>query len=257
MATSENSIVDLDRSETWPHEVLEQIGPNLVEIAAEYAAQLEYDLSAEKWFTPSPQAPRTDAAKEVIEKAMEHRRIRVFHATRLLEGNSILSEGLHPLDLARQIDCVRGELACRGFTNEVAALDAISLETDLNDQSYACRQNQVWFTPLRRYLHDGGCDVFFDHWGGEAIQRITQYDERLKSAICSLGNPSVVVANIPAFGACLFSGRRLPLTMLSLMLETAGLRDSGIEGWDVLLKQAVPPDWIEAVVLRTDPSIAV
>lgn len=247
--------VDLDRMATWPQDMLGEITPHISKIAAERAAQYEFDKSGDRWFKPSPPTPQTDDALRIINTAMSERRLRVFHATRLLDADAVLAEGLRPLNLSSQIAVVRNELAKRQLHNEVTELDTALKDANLASQFYTCREQQVWFTPLRRSLHDGGCDIFFEHWGGEAIQRLTQSQAQLTSAIRSLGNPTVVVGNIPAFGACVFSGLRLAPAMLSLMLEHAG-HEFFVESWDVLLKRDVPPAWIEAVLPHNDTCLA-
>lgn len=249
------SVVDLDRKPTWPQEVYLQITPHLPEIAAERAAQNAFDMSGDRWFKPSPPSPRTDNALQIINAAMAGRQLRVFHATRLLEANSVLAQGLRPLNLVNQMAAVRSELVHRQLHKEVRELDEALREANLASQSYACREQQVWFTPLRRSLHDGGCDIFFEHWGGEAVQRLTQSKAQLTSAIQNLGSPAVVVGNIPAFGACVRSALHLAPAMLSLLLEDAGY-DFCVESWDVMLKQAVPADWIEAVLSPDDQFLA-
>lgn len=256
MQMSSNSrVVDLDRMATWPQDIRSYITPHIAEIAVERAAQNDFDISGDRWFKPSPPSPRTDDASRIINASMSNHQLRVFHATRLLDADAVNVEGLRPLDIKSQIALVRTELARRELHDEVAELDAAVSAADLSSQSYACREQQVWFTPLRGSLHDGGCDIFFEHWGGEAIQRLTQSKATLTNTIRTLGSPAVVVGNIPAFGACLFSDLRLAPAMLSLMLEHAGY-DFCIESWDVLLKRDVPPEWIEAVLPHNDPRLA-
>ena len=252
----QSPVVDLDREATWPQQVLHEITPHICEIIAERTAHNEYDLSGDRWFKPPPPSSRTDDAFAIINAAMSDQQIRVFHATRLLDKHAVLTEGLRSLHLINQIAVVRGELAERGLYHEVDQLDAAVDEANLASQFYACREQQVWFAPLRRALSDGGCDIFFEHWGGEAIQRLTHSKVQLTNAICTLGDPAVVVGNIPAFGACEFSAARLAPTMLSLMLEREGCEFS-VESWDVLLMRDVPPELIEAVLPRNDPSLAI
>jgi hypothetical protein len=256
MQMSSNSrVVDLDRMATWPQDIRSHITPHIAEIAVERTAQNDFDMSGDRWFKPSPPTPRTDDALRIINASMSDHQLRVFHATRLLSADAVIVEGLRPLDLKSQIARVRTELARRELHDEVAELDAAVSAADLSSQSYACREQQVWFTPLRRSLHDGGCDIFFEHWGGEAIQRLTQSKATLTKTIRTLGSPAVIVGNIPAFGACERSALRLAPAMLSLLLEHAG-HEFSIESWDVMLKRNVPADWIEAVLPHTHPSLA-
>jgi hypothetical protein len=128
---------------------------------------------------------------------------------------------------------------------------------DLTNPFFATREGSVWFTPMRRYLHDGGCNVFFEHWGGEAIQRFAAMGSpKLEAAIRSIGTAAVAVAHIPAYGWCRFSPTRLAPTMLDLMLERVAPDEVHTPGWDVLVKQTVPPCCIERVLPPTDPYVA-
>jgi hypothetical protein len=135
-------------------------------------------------------------------------------------------------------------------------IDDLLAGVDLEDDFIRGREGQVWATPLRRLLHDGGCDVFFKHWGGEAIQRLAHTASAdLEAKIRSLGAPAVVTFNIPAFGCCARSDYRLAPTMLGLMLERASLIERNYEIWDVLLKRPIPTEWIESVLPNDDPSL--
>jgi hypothetical protein len=40
------------------------------------------------------------------------------------------------------------------------------------------------------------------------------------------------------------------------MLERAGLAEKSWEAWDVLVKQAIPAEWIESVLPKDDVTLA-
>jgi hypothetical protein len=109
---------------------------------------------------------------------MADRRIKIFHATRLLDFDTVRHEGLRPLDLNHQINTMRAALLAAAQFASVSDIDALIATVNTNDEFFRGREGQVWATPLRRLLHDGGCDVFFDHWGGEAIQRLAAMASR-------------------------------------------------------------------------------
>jgi hypothetical protein len=73
------------------------------------------------------------------------------------------------------------------FAREIDALIAkVGIEIDF----FRGREGQVWGTPLHRFLHDGGWDVFFRLWGGEAIQRLAAMPSpELEAVIQSVGIP--------------------------------------------------------------------
>ena len=75
-------------------------------------------FSGDRWHKPSPPAPATKEADQIIHREMADRRIRVFHATRLVDFDSVRSEGLHPLDHDRQIEFMKSGLVAAGrFTS--------------------------------------------------------------------------------------------------------------------------------------------
>jgi hypothetical protein len=249
--------VDLDRELSWPAGIITEIAPLLPSILAEREATLAFDLSSDRWFSSGPPTWSTKAAHRIINREMAGRRIRVFHATRLLDFDAVRREGLRPLDLKHQINTMRNALVATGQFGSLNDIDELIAMVDIEDEFFRGREGQVWATPLRRFLHDGDCDVFFKHWGGEAIQRLAaMVSPELEVGIQSLGAPAVVTASIPAFGCCNFGEWRLAPTMVALMLERARQIESSREAWDVLVKQAIPAEWIESVLPKDDVTLA-
>lgn len=245
--------VDLDRAQSWPDAILTEVTPLLSSILAEREATLTFQLSGDRWFNAEPPTPCTKAAHSIINREMADRWIKVFHASRLLDFDAVRREGLRPLDLGHQIKTMQELLLATGRFTSGNEIEALIATVDIQDSFFRGREGQVWATPLRRFLHDGGCEVFFKHWGGEAIQRLsTMASPQLEAAIQSLGTPAVVTASIPAFGCCSFSDRRLAPTMIGLMLERAGHIERSWEAWDVLVKQTIPAEWIESVLPKDD-----
>jgi hypothetical protein len=248
--------VDLDRELSWPAGIITEITPLLPRILAEREATLAFDLSGDRWFSSCPPISSTKAAHGIINREMADRRLRVFHATRLLDFDMVRREGLRPLNLDYQIETMQKLLLATGQFASVSEIDELIAMVDIKDNFFRGREGQVWATPLRRFLHDGSCDVFFDHWGGEAIQRLAAMaSPRLEVGIQLLGAPAVVTASIPAFGCCSFAEWRLAPTMVELMLERASQIKGSPGAWDVLVKQAIPAEWIESVLPKDDVTL--
>lgn len=249
--------IDLDKEQSWPTAIIAKVAPLLPSILSERQGTTAFELSGDRWHSPAPPTLSTKAAYGIINHQMADRRIKIFHATRLLDFDSVRHGGLRPLDLDHQISTMRAALLAAGQFASASEIDALIATVNTNDDFFRGREGQVCATPLRRLLHDGGCDVFFDHWGGEAIQRLAAMASRqLVTGIQSLGAPAVVTASIPAFGCCAFSEWKLAPTMVRLMLERAGMTQKCWEAWDVLLKQAIPAEWIESVLPKDHPSLA-
>lgn len=248
--------VDLDDFTTWPSDIVPLVQDALTDLIAEREAMRAFDLSSDRWFKPSPPQPATDRIAEHVAEAMAGQHIRVFHATRLLDAQQVLRQGLKRLSIAERIAAIENLTARGPLAPFSASLQRLLNDADLRD--YRSREGQVWFTPLRRNLHDDGCDVFFDHWGGEFVERLLCHsDAGLRKAIQNIGTPLVVMASIPAFGCCQGCGDlQLIPTMVDLAIEAEGMARYAVSGWDVMLKQDVPPEWIVGVFDRDALEVA-
>ena len=248
-------IIDLDAVASWPTGLLDMLRSDIPSLNKEREAQRVYDVSpsTDRFFGRRPLRPVWDAATAYIERHAAAWDLRVFHATRLLDGHDIWQNGLRRLDLAERLGSVKAALTAAGLTK--GHIEALALPRD--DPAFTDgREGVVWFTPLRAALHDGGCDVFFEHYGGEAIQRIAESasNSALK-AVQALGAPAVVVTTIPASGWCLFADGRLAQTLIELFLQAEGGREASDYGWDVMVERDVPADRIEAIVAPTDAMV--
>jgi hypothetical protein len=248
-------LVDLDDRETWPAAVLELLRASLPELAREREKERAWDLYEGPGSKPDPPAtPRTGRVKEEITLLMEAVDLRVFHATRLLDPRDVLADGLRPLSFDERILRLK-ELCASGQLAGERDLDKCMAAADLADDLWSIRAGKVWATPLRRYLYDGGCDVFFEHWGGEFVQRLVESSPTLLGGIRRLGSPFVVVIKAPILSWCGAARGRLAPTMIDLALRASG-HDASVGAWDVQGNSAVPPEWIEAVEPPGAPLVA-
>lgn len=239
-------IIDLDDLSSWPKVILDDLESRIDEIIKELDADHKFHMSADKWIKSPPLKPNYAAAIKHINNEVADKRLRVFHATRLISPEDIFKNGLKALSISERIKSLEG-LSANGplskFKNEIPNL------INFSDRDFIeCRKGQVWFTPLRRFLHDGGCDIFFEHWGGEVIQRLaSMHSEELEAAIKEYGSPYVVIANIPCFGWCEFADLRLAKTMIDVFIEHVD-QEHTIGAWDVMIKRDIPNDCIEDIL---------
>lgn len=248
-------VIDLDRRETWPAQVCEEIDKRVADLIRERLEQRAYDLSGDRWHKSSPPKPSTDLVTDLINRTMASKRLRVFHATRLLGFDEIRKNGLRTLRYAERIERLK-QLAAGPLAHLPNTIDEIIADANLASNYFAYREAMVWATPLRRSLHDGGCDVFFENWGGEAVQRIAELaSPELAAAIRTVGTPAVVVVCMPAFGFCKMADLRLAPTMIDLALERDGSIEVAVGSWDVRAEANVPPEWIEDVLPHDHASL--
>lgn len=254
--------IDLDDQPTWPTTVLAFLQQHSAELRQQRTADHDYNLagSLHRLRNPSPSMAQWDEAKALIEDELQGREYMAFHATRLMDFDDIRREGLLMLDLDGHAERLKRHLAAIGADAELQQVDDAVAGMLREDPMFAERQGQVWMTPLRRFLHDGGCEVFFEGYGGEAIERIAglagMSGGTLMARLQTMGTPAVVVARIPVFGWCRRTEYRIAQSMIELYLEQEGDWEAMDHGWDIMIEQDVPADHIIAVVSHDDPSVS-
>lgn len=251
--------IDFDKISTWPAEIPSFLRQHSAALRAERNADHNYSLSPSTFriFNEAPPMPKWDEAINLIRNVMYQHDVIAFHATRLIDFDHIRMGGLKMLDLDRHVELIKEHLQAIDASEELAEVDSAVAEMLAADRQFIHRQGQVWMTPLRRFLYDGGCDVFFESYGGEAIERIAGYAAgKLGDRLKKMGTPAVVVSRFPAFGWCSRTESRHPQGMIELYLEAEGNWDAMDYGWDVMIERHVPPENIVAVVSYDDPSVA-
>lgn len=249
-------VVDLDDFSTWPDGVREKIIRALPDLDEERAQERRWERSEDKWLKPSPPQPVKDRLIAELNESMRDREIRVFHATRLVDFDEVRKLGLRALSFSDRFERLRALEREGQLSNMTENVDEILSRVDLAAPFLTNREGSVCATPLRALLHDGGCDVFYEQWGGEAVERIAASGStELLNALKRVGEPAVVVFRIPAFGACIFSDGRLAETMIEVVTKFERKSDDDVSAWDVVIKADVPPDWVEDVYPPTDPSL--
>ena len=130
-----------------------------------------------------------------VDAVLANERILGFHCTKLLphERDNILKRGLRPLTM----DLVKKRVtdACQhGHLNKSIAEHLLGM-TAAGDSN---RRGLIWFVHARSLLGNrSGCYRLFGLWGGEAIYG-PHDDPEVKSVLQAMGEPSLVVAAIPA-----------------------------------------------------------
>ncbi|RWD28661.1 hypothetical protein [Mesorhizobium sp.] len=250
--------VDMDKIATWPTRVTAFLTAHSRELRAEREADHKYTLSPSTYriMNDAPPMPRWDEAKALIENVMADRELVAFHATRLIDFDHIRKDGLMMLDLEQHVARLKGHLQDAGAVDELAEVDAAVTKMLKADSFFNNREGAVWATPHRASLHDGGCDVFYESYGGEAIERIAGYARgKLEQRLKQLGTPAVVIIRYSAYGWCKFTHGRLPQSMIELHLQHEGDWEAMDYGWDIMINRDVPAENIVAVVPLDDPAV--
>ncbi len=250
--------VDLDKIVTWPSEVKAFLAAHSDELRTERREDHRYSLSPStyRFMNDAPPMPRWDEAKSVIQLAMSGLELVAFHATRLIDFDQVRDCGLRMLDLKRHVERLKSQLQKAGAVEALSEVDTAVTKMCEAHSSFSKREGAVWATPLRASLHDGGCNVFYESYGGEALQRIADLaDGELKRALKRLGMPAVVIIRYPAHGWCARTQDRLPQSMMELYLQHEGNWQAMDCGWDSKITVDVPPENIVAVVHPDDPLV--
>ena len=255
---SEFNPVDLERLHTWPGNVLDFLQEHADALRSERTVEHIYNLagSLHRLRNPAPVMRHWREAEALIAETMVNRELRAFHATRLADFDSIRREGLLRLNIARDLERLKRTLAGHLPPERIGDVDAALATMLAADPHFLEREGAIWATPMRRFLHDGGCEVFFESFGGEAVERLAGYlGGELPIALKGIGEPAVVVIRYPASGWCAFTDGRLPQSMIELYLEAQGDWEAMDHGWDIMIERDVPPERIEAVVRASDPAV--
>lgn len=254
--------LDMDKIESWPVELTDFLSAHSGQLRRERQADHDYSLSPSTYRIEhdAPPMPKWEEAKVLAEQLLLDRDLLAFHATRLIDFDHVRNEGLIMLDLERHIEGLKGHLLDAGATEEMVEVDAAVTKMLDADGWFTRRQGAVWATPMRKSLHDGGCDVFYESYGGEAMERIAGYAKgKLEGRLKTLGTPAVVVFRYPAYreGWCRFTAGRLSQSLIELFLQNEGDWEAMDYGWDIMIKRSVPADRILSVLPRDHADVAV
>ncbi|TMV88955.1 hypothetical protein FGG78_15800 [Thioclava sp. BHET1] len=251
--------VDMDDIATWPSEVIAFLAAHSTELRVEREADRNYSLASSEFRTMNraPLMPRSDEAKALIENVMADRELIAFHMTRLIDFNDVRKEGLLALNLPRHVVRLKEHLKIAGAIDELMEVDGAVTKMLEADTKFISREGAVWATPHRASLHDGGCDAFYESYGGEALERIASYSGgKLEQRLKQLGEPAVAVMRYPAYGWCSFTAFRLPQSMIELHLQHEGLWEATDCGWDIMIERDIPAKNIVNVLPLDDPAVA-
>lgn len=252
--------VDLDKIATWPDGITSFLKAHSEQLRLEREADHGYALAPSDFriMNDPPPMPRWNEAKALIATAMADREVIAFHATRLVDINDVHRDGLLRLNLVQQVARLKEHLEVAGAYDELAEVDAALAQIMEADRFFIKREGAVWATPHRASLHDGGCNVFFESYGGEAIERMAGYaGGKLELRLKKIGEPAVVMIRYPAYGWCQFTQGRLPQSMIELHLQHEGGWEAMDYGWDIMIKRDIPAQNVIAIVPPDDPAVAV
>lgn len=254
-------VYDFDHPEEWIWRFEKMIAPMADAIHREIQEKTEWELAGShiRISTPKPADPSTTEALAAIRSDFGDKAFRAFHATRLLNSESVLKGGLLALNRKRQISRVLDAVSGLTSSQSQERIAAWENWTEDTDEVQSCqREKSCWLTPSRRALHDGGLDPMFERFGGEFIERISgdPFDGK-RSCSSEIGRPMVVVAAIPTKW-CRRTYDMGPQRVLHEVLGGLGysLNISFIEFWDVQVEHDIPPDRIEYVCPRDDLRVA-
>lgn len=192
----------------------------------------------------------------LVGEFMAERELLAFHATRLIDFNHVRTNGLRMLNLEQHIERLKREFKEAGAMEALTEVDFATTKMREADRSFIRREGAVWATPFRALLHDGGCDSFYESYGGEAIWHIARCaGGKLEQAIKQLGKPAVVMIRYPAYGWCQRTEDRLPQSMIELHLQHEGNWEAKDHTWDIQITRDVPAENIVNVVHPNDPQV--
>ncbi|WP_225883346.1 hypothetical protein [Sphingomonas aliaeris] len=231
-------LIDFDRPETWPADVVDFLSGHL-EVLCDWLGDQQF---------ASP-----DQFDQIIGELAEVIRphdILAWHCTRLTarEAGVIRAEGMFlPTveTLMMRIDAAQAEGAfppavAEGFRRR-------------HQGGSPTRTGRIWFL-FTRPCNDEGVADFFRFWGGEAIYAAIDRDPKLGPALRSTGIPSVVEAALPV--SYFVDGLGLEIDMAEKFCAwRAGRRGSGIP--HDRTRVPIPAEIIRRIITFDDLEFAV
>lgn len=253
---------DFDAPQEWTPRLQPFVASDAAQIQAEIAREMAHELSHpfDRLPEPAPAMSATNAALDLIADDFRQAAFRAFHATRLIEPQIILQEGLRALRRREQID--RMQRASFSETPSADLAQRLARIADWNEDvdgiATRMREGDCWLTPSRSLLHDGGLDDMFNRLGGEFIDTISRgFPSPGEDVSEDPGQPTVVVAVIPS-AWCAWAPIKAPRRLLMETLASLGhpVKESWAGYWDVQVQHDIPARHIEFVCERSDPRVA-
>jgi hypothetical protein len=196
------------------------------------------------WETGKVAPQAYDTAIYGLMNALQPYAITGWHCTRLTDAeiDEIVRNGMQLPDaamLARRIDALveAGQLA-----RDIA--QRLNAENQAGERN---RAGMVWFCFFPpRVRGEVGIERFFRQWGGEVLYNSHERDPVTSSAICCIGTPSLVEADVPI--ASLARGGGLSFKIARRFLISRGYHSKEPVDHEDRIKRPLPANYIRRVV---------
>lgn len=230
MNSLSHEIIDLDRPDTWPSD--------LVAVLSEHHDTL---LTHEV----GPLSNRYDAAIYSVVDALQAYSIVGWHCTRLAdhEVEDIKNNGLKVLD----IGLVSDRIGAAVRTGLLSASHGDRL-TRTNQAAEKYRAGMLWFCFFRPGLAgESGIGDLLRFWGGEAVYNSHDCDPEIGPMIAALGKPAIVEAEIPIAWCGGDRGLRLAMNIGQRFVVTKGASSPRSSHVEDNIKRPLPSKFIRQV----------
>lgn len=256
LAEGDNAvIIEADREETWPQQMLAELAANADQIAAYHLERARIDRAAEGDVMlrvdrpPNNNEPIWRDILQMSERAIAKQRLLGFHATRLADSErvDIISNGLRVLSpelFERRMSAVE---KAGLISRELGA--RLRVRNQVRDDN---RSGRTAFCFTRRLLADeGGIGRLFRSWGGEAVYNSHEGDEQTGPAIAVIGQPCVVIAAVPveAIGTYMSVAERL----VNVWCAKRGMKPEHAPDFGGYVRADIPGGCIQRIVVIDDP----
>ncbi|UQR61659.1 hypothetical protein LRP30_33300 [Bradyrhizobium sp. C-145] len=149
---------------------------------------------------PYPTNPYAGDYQDLVEavgREMNHRTIRAWHYTRLVEDEvrNIRETGIYPGTL----ETLRCRLDAQARAGLLSAADVEALYTASpchHPEQQPGRLGKFWLTSDPVRIDDGGVKLLLENWGGEATYFWLE-DERLEKLVAGMGRARILEVGVP------------------------------------------------------------
>lgn len=236
--------VDLDIIDTWPNESREILTSNINEIIKAEKNSLEHDMSDEKYTSEDTGAEFIKQIKTKIAATLKPTHVRIFHATRTTDPDSIKNEGLKTLNIQDHIERVVSAVQIKKGA-EVARQFTAALKNYTVPQG-EIREGQVCFFNYRQAT---GTDDLLNYFGGECIRKALEHNNhhRLVEILKEIGEPKIIVIRYPFQDIEACTKDSFADNFIQTYKKINGFKSSGL-GSDIFTKEDIDPNLIEDII---------
>lgn len=199
---------------------------------------------------------RNEKAAEIFELLRNYLStciIRAYHATRIIDDQEIIQDGLHPFELNSYTERIVGVLVGQGISIETGQLISKKIRGFVEWQG---RENGYLSLFNSYRFYEDGYDQFTQNYGGETVRfAIADDHPEVFSLLCEIGIPVIVFCLVNWDDIVPIYQESYIQTVISAVLSKNILNIDDIEESEIRVNGKIAPSFIESITRVPTDSI--